>query len=396
MPASSSFPPLFSASAAVRIAIVAGEASGDALGAGLVEALRRKLPHAEFVGIAGPRMQSAGVRSLFPMERLAVRGYVEVLKHLRGLLALRADLRRQLLAAQPDLFIGVDAPDFNLSLEHRLKRAGIPTLHYASPSIWAWRGSRIHKIKAATREVLCLFPFEPALYAAVGAPATYVGHPLADEMPVAVNQAEVRERIGVPRNQRVFAFLPGSRVSEIELHAELFIATARLLTERYPNAQFLVPLVSRETRTLFENALYRYGARDLPIRLMFGHAQEALQAADANLVASGTATLEAMLAKRPMVITYKLTGATYRYVQRQMRQPWVGLPNVLAGRFLVPELLQDDATSENLAAALANGVEDRRFASRLQEEFTTLHLSLRQNGCEQAAEAVLRTLRNRG
>jgi lipid-A-disaccharide synthase len=386
---------LFDARSGPRIAIVAGEASGDQLGASLIEAIRRRLPNAQFAGIAGPKMQSAGARTVVPMERLAVRGYVEVVTRLRELLSIRANLRRACVAEQPDLFIGIDAPDFNLGLERKLKQRGIPTLHYVSPSIWAWRGERVHKIKSAVDEVLCLFPFEPALYEAVGAKASYVGHPLADEMPRVVNQDEVREVIGVAPGQLTFAMLPGSRVSEIEFHAELFIETARRLHAQFPKAIFLVPLVTRETRDLFDTARYRLNALDLPIRLMFGHAQEAMQAADAVLVASGTATLEAMLAKRPMVITYRLSNTTYRLVRKKMRLPYVGLPNVLAGRFVVPELLQDAATPENLAQVLANFIADKRLARSLSALFAEQHDLLRQGAAERAADVVMQHLERR-
>lgn len=389
-------PSIFQQQGFPRIAIVAGEASGDALGASLVDAIRQRLPDAQFAGIGGPKMQSAGVETLYPMDKLAVRGYVEVLKHLRELLSMRRELRRKIIKARPDMFIGIDAPDFNLGLERKLKGAGIPTVHYVSPSIWAWRGKRVHKIKAATDEVMCLFPFETQLYDAVQAKASYVGHPLADEMPVEVDQAQVREQIGVPLRARVFALLPGSRISEIELHAELFIETAKLLCERYPGALILVPLVTRETRTLFEQELYKRGAQELPIRLMFGHAQKAMQAADVSLVASGTVALEAMLAKRPMVITYKLAPATYKLVKRKLRLPWVGLPNVLAGRFVVPELLQDDATPENLLQALSNLVDDKRLSNALADEFTTMHLALKRGAADRAADIVVKTLRGRG
>ncbi|MFC4161553.1 lipid-A-disaccharide synthase [Chitinimonas lacunae] len=387
--------PLFPEGHGPRIAIVAGEASGDLLGASLIAAIRRRLPDARFAGIAGPKMQGLGAVSAYPMERLAVRGYVEVLKHLRGLLAMRAELRRRLLDARPDLFIGIDAPDFNLGLERPLKEAGIPTLHYVSPSIWAWRGERVHKIKAATDEVLCLFPFEPPLYEAVGGRASYVGHPLADQMPLQPDPAVCREQLGLAPGQLVFGMLPGSRISEIEFHAGLFIETARQLHERYPTAQFLVPLVTRETRNLFETELYRRDAQHLPIRLLFGHAQEAMTAADVNLVASGTATLEAMLAKRPLVITYRLSQTTYRMVKRKMRLPYVGLPNVLAGRFLVPELLQGEATPDNLVQVLSNLVDDPALAKRLEARFGELHGRLRCDAAERAAEVALAWLERR-
>ncbi len=375
-----------------RIAIVAGEASGDALGAALVQVLSQRLPGAKFAGIAGPKMQSVGVYSAFPMEKLAVRGYLEVLKSLRELLAMRRQLKQMILRERPDVLIGIDAPDFNLGLELAAKRAGIPTIHYVSPSIWAWRGERIHKIKRATSDVLCLFPFEKPLYDQVGANATYVGHPLADEIPLKPDRAAMRETLGLSQSSLIFALLPGSRRSELDFHAELFVQTALRLNQRFPTAQFLVPLITRETREQFETALYRHGAHELPLRMMFGHAHDAMVAADAILVASGTATLEAALVKRPHVITYRLSNTTYRMVKKKMHLPYVGLPNVLAGRFLVPELLQDEATPANLAQALANCVEDRHLVAALVEKFEGLHDSLRCNAAEKAAEAVMRHL----
>lgn len=379
---------LFEKQSGPRIVIVAGEASGDTLGASLILALKKRFPHAQFSGIAGPKMQSAGAKSIFPMEKLAVRGYVEVLKHLPTLLRIRAALARACIAERPDLFIGIDAPDFNLDLESSVRRKGIPTIHYVSPSIWAWRGDRIFKIKAAASEVLCLFPFEKPLYDAVGAKATYVGHPIADEMVVLPDQPQIRETLGLAENALLFTMLPGSRVSEIEYHAKLFIETARIIHNKFPNAQFLIPLVTRETRDLFDTARYTNKALDLPLRLMFGHAQEAMQAANAVLVASGTATLEAMLSKRPMVVTYRLANTTYKMVKRKMRLPYVGLPNVLHGEFIVPELLQDDATPENLAQALINFVEDKRIGEVIAERFTEQHLMLKRNAAERAADAV--------
>ncbi|QDQ25226.1 lipid-A-disaccharide synthase [Chitinimonas arctica] len=386
---------LFDGHAGPRIAIVAGEASGDQLGASLIEAIKRRVPNARFAGIAGPRMQSAGAKSLFAMEKLAVRGYLEVIKHLRELLGIRAELRRACLAEKPDLFIGIDAPDFNLGLERKLKDGGITTIHYCSPSIWAWRGERIHKIKAATDEVLCLFPFEKPLYDEVGAKATYVGHPMADEMPLVMAKETVRETLGLPERALIFTLLPGSRVSELNYHADLFIETARLLHARYPEAQFLVPLVTRETRDQFDTARYRLKALDLPLRLMFGHSLEAMQAADAILVASGTATLEAMLAKRPMVIAYRLSETTYKLVKKKLRLPYVGLPNVLAGRFVVPELLQADATPANLAQALSNFIDDKRLGEALDELFSQQHAKLKCDAAERAADAVVAYLKGR-
>ena len=380
----------------IRIAIVAGEASGDLLGSHLVAALRARLPDAEFIGIGGPKMIAAGVDSFFPMEKLAVRGYVEALKSLPRILAIRRQLKRKLRALQPQLFIGVDAPDFNLGLERYLRQRGISTVHFASPSIWAWRGSRIHKIKRAVDHMLVLFPFEKALYDQAGIPATYVGHPLADVVPLEIDRQAARDQLKLKQDEIIVALLPGSRQSELALHADLFIQTALRLQEKMPGIQFLVPLATKETRALFENALYRNAGEGMRLVLIFGHAQEAMAAADCVLVASGTATLEAALIKRPMVITYRVPKLTYRMMWRRRYLPYVGLPNVLAGRFVVPELLQDEATPENLAQAVCNWLEDKRASAALAEEFQRMHLALRQNTAQRATDAVLALLQARG
>jgi lipid-A-disaccharide synthase len=380
----------------IRIAVVAGEASGDLLGSHLVTALRARLPNAEFIGIGGPKMIAAGVHSFFPMENLAVRGYVEALKSLPRILSIRRQLKRQLRTLQPQLFIGVDAPDFNLGLERYLRKLGITTVHFASPSIWAWRGGRIHKIKRAVDHMLVLFPFEKALYDQAAIPATYVGHPLADVIPLDIDRQAARDQLKLKSDAAIVALLPGSRQSELALHADLFIQTAQRLHEQLPNIQFLVPLATKETRTLFEKALYRNAAEDMPLVLIFGHAQEAMAAADCVLVASGTATLEAALIKRPMVITYRVPKLTYRMMWKGRYLPYVGLPNVLAGRFVVPELLQDDATPDNLAQAVRNWLDDKRASAALVGEFQRMHLSLRQNTAQRASDAVLALLQARG
>lgn len=375
--------------ALVRIAIVAGEASGDLLASHLIAALRARLPHAEFFGIGGPKMQAQGFDAWYPLEKLAVRGYVEVLRHYREISGIRSQLRARLLADPPDVFIGVDAPDFNLALEKALKRRGIPAVHYVSPSIWAWRGERIRKIGESVTRILALFPFEPALYEARGIPVSYVGHPLADVLPVEDGRVAARELLEIPPARPVFALLPGSRQSELQYMADTFIRTARQITARLPDALFLVPLATRETRLLFEQAIYRCEARDLPIRMLFGHAHDAMAAADVVLVASGTATLEAALLKRPMVIAYRMSPFSYRMMKRMGYLPYVGLPNVLAGRFVVPEFIQDDATPENLAQAMLNLHADRDNAERISEVFHDIHLQLRQNTAEKAASAIL-------
>lgn len=379
-----------------KIAVVAGEASGDLLGAHLIEALKKHLPDAEFVGIGGPKMESAGMKVLFPMEKLAVRGYVEVLRHYREIVGIRSKLRRLWTAERPDIFIGIDAPDFNLALEHALKKKGVPTVHYVSPSIWAWRRERIRKIAQSVSHMLALFPFEKPLYDEAGIPATYVGHPLADVLPLEPNREAARELLKLPKEGTVVALLPGSRQSELQAMADLFVRTAQQMAERRPDISFLVPMVSRETRTLFEETLYRLDARALPMTVLFGHAHDALVASDAALVASGTATLETALLKRPMVITYKMPDLSWRIIKRKKYQPYVGLPNILAGRFLVPELIQEDATPENLAQALLNLLQDRVVGEGLQEVFSRMHRQLRQNTAEKAALAVLQQLGARG
>ena len=379
-------------SGVVRIAMVAGEASGDLLASHLIQALKAKLPNAVFYGIGGPKMLGQGFKAWHPLEKLAVRGYVEVLRHYREISGIRSDVKRRLLAEPPDVFIGVDAPDFNLALEKALKLRGIPSIHYVSPSIWAWRGKRIHKIGAAVSRVLALFPFEPMLYEKQGIPVTYVGHPLADMLPVEDGRDEARELLGLSLQQPVFALLPGSRQSELQYMADAFISTAREINKTLPDALFLVPLTTRETRLLFETALYRCNARELPIRMLFGHAHEAMMAADAVLVASGTATLEAALLKRPMAIAYKMAPFSYRMMRRMGYLPYVGLPNILAGRFVVPEFIQDDATPENLAQALLNFYADKTTCARISEVFRGIHLQLKQNTAEKAAAAILDSL----
>jgi lipid-A-disaccharide synthase len=373
----------------VTIGMVAGEASGDLLGAHLIAALRPHLHGARFIGIGGAKMQAEGLDSLFPMERLAVRGYAEVLRHYPGLVWMRRRLRQALLDARPHLFVGVDAPDFNLGLEAGLKRAGIPVVHYVSPSIWAWRGSRIGAIARSVDHVLTLFPFEQAIYRKAGVPATYVGHPLADLIPEEDQTASTRNQLKIAPERKVIALLPGSRQSELHYMADSFIATAKLLAQKIEQPRFLVPLVSRETREIFESALYRADAAELPLTILFGHARDALAAADVALVASGTATLEAALLKKPMVITYKMAGASWQLMRHMGYLPYVGLPNILAGEFVVPELLQHDATPENLAQALLNSLNDTVVRARIPQRFADIHRALKRNTAEQAARAVL-------
>jgi lipid-A-disaccharide synthase len=377
----------------VRIAVVAGEASGDLLASLLIGALKARLPDVVFYGIGGPRMQAQGFDAWWPIDKLSVMGYIDALKNYREIAGIRRQLKKRLLEMRPDIFIGVDAPDFNLGLEIELKAAGIKTIHYVSPSIWAWRSGRIKKIGRAVNRLLALFPMEPPLYEKENIPVTFVGHPLADIIPLETSQVAVRDKLGIARDVPVFALLPGSRKGELEKMADTFVQTAKLIRERFlPDALFVVPLTTRETRLQFEAAIYRQQAGELPFRLLFGHAQDALGAADVSLVASGTATLEAALIKRPMVITYKVARSSWWIGKWLVHSPYVGLPNILAGKPVVPEILQDQATPENLAEALVKLYEDKDNAAAVAETFTDIHLQLRRNNAEKAANAVIECL----
>ncbi|NOS98987.1 MAG: lipid-A-disaccharide synthase, partial [Methylotenera sp.] len=329
-----------------------------------------------------------GAKSLFPIERLSVRGYFEVIKHLYGLLKLRRQLLQHLLNNRIDLFIGIDAPDFNFWLEKQLKNKGITAIHYVSPSVWAWRKNRINKIKHAVTHMLALFPFEPALYQQAGVPVTYVGHPLADMLPLVPDTTAAREGLRLKPESLVIAMLPGSRQSEVQQHAALFVKTAKLIYSEHPETIFLVPLITRETRNIFELAIFNEH-ESLPIQILFGHAHDAMEAADVIIVASGTATLEAALLKKPMVITYRMPNLSWQLLKRMRLQPYVGLPNILAERFVVPELLQHDATPEKLAEAALKFVHDTSYTADIKAEFTKMHHSLQKNTAEKAAAVIL-------
>lgn len=373
----------------VRIAMVAGEASGDLLAAHLIQALRVHLPDAEFYGIGGPRMQAAGFNALWPAEKLAVRGYAEVLRHYREISGIRRKLLAHIQQDKPDAFIGVDAPDFNLWLEQNIKATGIPAIHFVSPSIWAWRGERIHKIKKAVSHMLALFPFEPELYERENIPVSYVGHPFADVIPMEPDRAGALERLGLEEGGLYIALLPGSRQSEVDFMAESFIETGKKLLQRFPHAQLLVPLITRETRARFELALWKCGAQDMPFKMLFGHARDALAVASGALVASGTIALEAALIKTPMVIAYKMSPWSYRLMKNKGYQPWIGLPNILAGEFVVPEFIQHEATPENMSQALGNLIDDKVARKRIIDVFYRIHHTLRQGTAERAAAAIL-------
>ena len=377
--------------AAPVIGLVAGEVSGDWLGAHLVEALKARRPHLQFAGIAGPRMIAAGVHALYPMEKLAVSGYVEVLPRVLELLNIRRKLTRHFLQTPPQVFIGIDAPDFNLRLELNLRRAGITTIHYPSPSIWAWRGERIHFIRRAVDRMLVNYPFETAIYEQAGVPSTFVGHPLADMLAEYPAQAAVRAALGLSGDAPVIALLPGSRVSELQAMAGLFVATARRIAAALPHARFVAPLVNQKTRALFEAAIESTARSEpaLPIQLLDGQSDAAIAAADVVLCKSGTATLQSALLQRPMVITYRVSRLTAWLMQRSALIPYVGLPNILAGEFVVPEFLQDAATPEALSGAVIDLLNDAPRRARITERFARLRLELRQNTAQKAADAVM-------
>lgn len=374
---------------ALRIALVAGEASGDVLGASLIDALKRRYPDAAFFGIGGPKMIAAGLRSAYNQEKLAVRGAAEVLAHLPEILSIRRGITAQLKDWQPDVMIGIDAPDFNLAVERQLKKSGIPTIHYVSPTVWAWRRGRTKKIVAAVNQLLCLFPFEPACYQGQGIDPVFVGHPLADEIDPEINRAEVRQSLNLPQAAPLITLMPGSRQSELAFHAQLFVETANRISAELPDALFLVPLATQETRQLFEAALGTHANKSLRVKILYGHARDALAASDLALVCSGTATLEAALVRCPLVITYKLSAFS-AWVYKKMRYlTWVGLPNILLGRLVVPELLQDDATPEKLSTALIDLWRHPGRRQEMEASFAAIHQKLRQNSAERAADAVV-------
>lgn len=373
----------------LRIALIAGEASGDVLGASLIQALAARHPDAEFFGIGGPKMIAAGLVSAYDQEKLAVRGAVEVLKHLPEILKIRRGILAQLTAWKPDVMVGIDAPDFNLPIEKRLKARGIPTVHYVSPTVWAWRRGRAKRIVAAVNQLLCLFPFEPACYKGQGLEPVFIGHPLADEISPEIDREQQRSALNLPEASPLITLMPGSRQSELEFHAQLFVETANRIAAELPEALFVVPLATPATRDRFEAALQAFGAKHLRVRILFGHARDALAASDLALVCSGTATLEAALLRCPMIITYRISALS-AWIYRKMRYlPWVGLPNILLGRLLVPELLQDDATPDNLANAMIDLWRSPARRAEMAREFAAIHQKLRQDSAARAADAVL-------
>ncbi|WES87002.1 lipid-A-disaccharide synthase [Dickeya fangzhongdai] len=377
----------------LTIGLVAGETSGDILGAGLIRALKTHVPDARFVGVAGPRMQAEGCEAWYEMEELAVMGVVEVLGRLPRLLKIRRDLTQRFSELQPDVFVGIDAPDFNITLEGRLKQNGIKTIHYVSPSVWAWRQNRVFKIGKATNLVLAFLPFEKAFYDRFNVPCRFIGHTMADAMPLHPDKAAARRALGLAEDARCLALLPGSRSAEVEMLSADFLKTAQLLRQTYPGLEVVVPLVNQRRREQFEQIKAEV-APAMDVRLLDGQAREAMIASDATLLASGTAALECMLAKSPMVVGYRMKPFTFWLAKRLVKTPWVSLPNLLAGRELVRELLQDDCTPDKLSAALQPWLAGGEAAQQLQQVFLHLHEQIRCDADEQAAQAVLELWRS--
>lgn len=377
------------------IALVAGEVSGDILGAGLINALKLHYPNARFIGVAGERMQKAGCETLFEMEELAVMGLAEVVKHLPRLLKRRKQVIETMLAMKPDIFIGIDAPDFNLTVEEKLKAQGIKTIHYVSPSVWAWRQNRIHKIARATNLVLAFLPFEKAFYDRFNVPCRFIGHTMADAIPLKPNRTEACNMLGIDEQQRYVAILAGSRASEIHFLAEPFLKTAQILQEKHPDLQFLVPMVNEKRRAQFE-AVKAQVAPNLQINIINGNARQAMIAAECTLLASGTAAFEAMLCKSPMVVGYKMKPMTYWLAKKLVKTDYISLPNLLANEPLVPELIQDECNPENLAwylnHYLSDDADSQKQKNELKQRFTELHKLIQCDADSQAAQAVVELL----
>ena len=377
-------------SGALSFAMVAGEVSGDLLAGLLIEGMQSHWPNAHGFGIGGPRMRALGFEAWWPHEKLAVRGYVEVLRHYRGIVAIRNQLRERLLAQPPDVFIGVDAPDFNLDLEAKLKEAGVPTVHFVCPSIWAWRPERIEKIRRSVDHMLCIFPFEPVLLAQAGIEATYVGHPLAQTIPLNPNRSAACQALGLNDQRPVVAILPGSRLSEIEHLTPRFIQAARIMQRQNSALQFVLPAVPSLLPRL--QALIQAEGGLPNLQLLLGQSHAALAACDVTLIASGTATLEAALFKRPMVIGYHMNWLSWQIMKRQQLQAWVGLPNILCEDFVVPELLQDRCTPDALAKACLAWLSAPDRVEELQSRFHQLHLSLQLDTAQLSTHALEKVL----
>ncbi|MEY2865924.1 MAG: Lipid-A-disaccharide synthase [Pseudomonadota bacterium] len=375
------------------IAIVAGESSGDLLGSHLIKALRLNRTDLKFIGVAGPKMMKEGAASYFPMEELSVRGYFEALRKLFHLIKLRKNLLKKILDAKPDLFIGIDAPDFNFWIERQLKKKGIPVIHYVSPSIWAWRGSRLKKIKKSIDHMLTIFPFEKNIYSKANIQATFVGHPLAEMIPLHPNKKKAQDKLKIIKASKVIALLPGSRQGEVKWHAQLLIDSAIEISKRIRDVKFLVPLPTRETYEIFSKTLFKNTQAELDIQLLIGHASIAINAADAVIVASGTATLETALYKKPMIVIYKMSTISWQILKRMRYLPYVSIPNILLNKFLVPELLQNDATPENITAKTIEILKDSSYRKHLLVQFTKIHFQLKQNTSDRLNKVILKFIK---
>ncbi|MDQ2988547.1 MAG: lipid-A-disaccharide synthase [Pseudomonadota bacterium] len=378
-------------SADIAVALVAGEVSGDMLAGRLLAGLRPHLPEARFHGIGGPRMAEQGFVSDLPMDKLTVRGLFEVIPRYREIKRIQNDLRDRLLAERPAVFIGADYPGFNLGLEMQLKAAGIPTVHFVSPQIWAWRGGRIKKIQKAVSHMLVIFPFEEEIYRKAGVPVTYIGHPLAEMIPMQPDQAAARRALGIDADARVVTVMPGSRMGELKYLAAPFVGAVKLLAARDPGLKFVVPMAGERQRAYFTELVAKAGLADVALTLA-DDSHQAICAADAVLVASGTATLEVALFKKPMVIAYKVMAASWQIMRHMGYQPWIGLPNILAREFLVPELLQNAATPQAMADAVWQQLNDAPGRLRLVQRFTDMHHSLLRNSAQESAAAVMRII----
>ena len=375
------------------IAIVAGESSGDLLGSHLIKSLKSVRSDLKFIGIAGPKMMKEDANSFFLMEELSVRGYFEAFRKLFHLIKLRKTLLKQILNEKPDLFIGVDAPDFNFWIEKQLKKKGVPVIHYVSPSIWAWRGNRLRKIKKSIDHMLTIFPFEKNIYSKANIQATFVGHPLAEMIPFNPNKKKAQDKLKIINAYKVIALLPGSRQGEVKWHTQLLIDSATEISKKIRDVKFLVPLPTRETYDIFSKTLFKNTHAELDIQLLIGHASDAINAADLVIVASGTATLETALYKKPMIVIYKMSSISWQILKRMRYLPFVSLPNILLNKFLVPELLQSDATSENISSKAIEILKDASYRKNLLIQFTKIHHQLKQNTSDRLSKVILKFIK---
>lgn len=377
----------------MRIAIVAGETSGDMLGAGLIAELKKQFPNATFEGVGGPLMEQQGLHSFFPMERLAVMGLFEIFGRLFEILNIRRFLIKHWLKNPPDVFIGIDASDFNLSLEEKLKKAGIKTVHYVSPSVWMWRQKRVFKIARSVDLMLTLFPFEAEFYKDHQVPVTCVGHHLADKIPLTTSNIEARKLLGLQQEFPVVCLMPGSRAGEVSKLGQIFLDSAKLMLKEVPELQFVIPAANPDRKIQIEEII---AAQDQPLDIIVvdGQSQQCMAAADVILIASGTATLEGMLIKRPMVVSYVINNLTFQIIKRMVSRPWVSLPNLLANKELIPELLQEDATPEKLSNAVLEYVHNPVKAEQLNQAFTEIHLDIRRDADKSAAQAIAKLLQS--